>query len=422
MATAPPPPTPSASNLPHTMSLFHSPHLPVLPQSNSSTIPPPPPSGSTPPPPSMTTPPPPSLNTPPPPPSNYFPPQSANVRPSNLMFPPTNNANISSTLQQNMMLNPPSMNAAPTLSIPNATGGGGTNLLNLPVLPPQQKAASSTPFPVADPNIPSNQTIYINNLNDKIKTDVLKKDMHSMFKQFGTIREIVAMKSFWRRGQVWIVFSNVESATKALNGMQGFLYHGKHMRINYALSKSDIIAKEDGTFEKKSLQGGPKKPRAIREREEKQKSVFVQLQQQIIKQMQNLQQGCKGNAANAKMENGQEDPNRAAKRRAVDGSGFGGAADASVLNLFKNDAANSNAVVALPNSTLFIENIAENVSKERLEDVFSKKVGFLEIRYIQSRNVAFVNFENEMHATQAMNSLQGHSLLGSALKITYAKK
>merc|ERR550514_1959692 len=56
------------------------------------------------------------------------------------------------------------------------------------------------------------------------------------------------MKSLKRRGQAWIVFKEVSSATNALKSLQGFPFYNKPMRISYARTKSDTVAKADGTF------------------------------------------------------------------------------------------------------------------------------------------------------------------------------
>merc|ERR1711972_525229 len=38
------------------------------------------------------------------------------------------------------------------------------------------------------------------------------------------------------------------SATNSLKSLQGFPFYNKPMRIDYAKSKSDVVAKADGTF------------------------------------------------------------------------------------------------------------------------------------------------------------------------------
>ena len=50
------------------------------------------------------------------------------------------------------------------------------------------------------------------------------------------------------RGQAFIVFDDVESAKKAVSSMQGFPFHSKKMRIQYAKTDSDIISKRNGTY------------------------------------------------------------------------------------------------------------------------------------------------------------------------------
>merc|ERR1740117_1036621 len=100
--------------------------------------------------------------------------------------------------------------------------------------------------PISD--LPPNQTLYVNNLNDKINVETLKKSLREVFAAFGSIMDIVAMKSLKRRGQAWIIFKEAPSATNALKSLQGFPFYNKPMRINYARSKSDAVAKSDGTY------------------------------------------------------------------------------------------------------------------------------------------------------------------------------
>merc|ERR1719217_735484 len=100
--------------------------------------------------------------------------------------------------------------------------------------------------PVSD--LPPNQTLYVNNLNDKINPETLKKSLREVFAAFGGIMEIIAMKSLRRRGQAWIIFKEVSSATNALRSLQGFPFYNKPMRLNFAKTKSDAVARSDGTY------------------------------------------------------------------------------------------------------------------------------------------------------------------------------
>ncbi|KAI1313447.1 hypothetical protein EDD11_002554 [Mortierella claussenii] len=98
------------------------------------------------------------------------------------------------------------------------------------------------------PAIDPNQTIYIRNLNEKIKKDELKRSLYCLFSAYGKIISIVACKTQRDRGQAFIAFSDIVSATTALRGLQGFSFYGKSMDIQYAKTKSHAIAKIDGTY------------------------------------------------------------------------------------------------------------------------------------------------------------------------------
>ncbi|KAG8560636.1 hypothetical protein GDO81_015060 [Engystomops pustulosus] len=101
---------------------------------------------------------------------------------------------------------------------------------------------------MAGQEIRPNNTIYINNLNEKIKKDELKKSLYAIFSQFGQILDILVSRSLKMRGQAFVIFKEVGSATNALRSMQGFPFYDKPMRIQYSKTDSDIIAKMKGTF------------------------------------------------------------------------------------------------------------------------------------------------------------------------------
>uniref|UniRef100_A0A8D2ANM7 RRM domain-containing protein n=1 Tax=Sciurus vulgaris TaxID=55149 RepID=A0A8D2ANM7_SCIVU len=98
---------------------------------------------------------------------------------------------------------------------------------------------------MAVPETRPNHTIYINNLNEKIKKDELKKSLYAIFSQFGQILDIL-----------------VSSATNALCSMQGFPFYDKPMRTQYAKTNSDIIAKMKGTFVERDRKREKRKPKS----------------------------------------------------------------------------------------------------------------------------------------------------------------
>lgn len=57
----------------------------------------------------------------------------------------------------------------------------------------------------------------------------LKKSLYAIFSQFGVILDILAKKSLKMRGQAFVVFKEIASATNALRAMQGFPFYDKPM-------------------------------------------------------------------------------------------------------------------------------------------------------------------------------------------------
>ncbi|KAH7355881.1 hypothetical protein BKA66DRAFT_429399 [Pyrenochaeta sp. MPI-SDFR-AT-0127] len=110
-------------------------------------------------------------------------------------------------------------------------------------------SARGAPGTVAVPKeaIP-NRTLYVRNLPDKLPKDDLKRNLYMLFATYGVILDVVALKTMKMRGQAHVVFRDVDASTQALRALHGFTFFGKDLQIAYAKSKSDTIAKLDGTF------------------------------------------------------------------------------------------------------------------------------------------------------------------------------
>ncbi|XP_046561449.1 U1 small nuclear ribonucleoprotein A-like isoform X1 [Haliotis rubra] len=97
-------------------------------------------------------------------------------------------------------------------------------------------------------SVQPNHTVYINNLNEKIKKDELKKSLYAIFSQFGQILDIVALKTLKMRGQAFVIFKDINRAANAMRSMQGFPFYDKPMRIQFSKRDSHVIAKMKGTY------------------------------------------------------------------------------------------------------------------------------------------------------------------------------
>ncbi|KAI1364995.1 hypothetical protein F5Y08DRAFT_339033 [Xylaria arbuscula] len=102
---------------------------------------------------------------------------------------------------------------------------------------------------IKTPPIPPNQTLYVTNLpSAKINKADLKTALYLLFSTHGPVLDVVALKTMKMRGQAHIVFRDTQAATQAMRTLDGFQFLGKELKIQYAKSKSDAIAKLDGTY------------------------------------------------------------------------------------------------------------------------------------------------------------------------------
>ena len=57
----------------------------------------------------------------------------------------------------------------------------------------------------------------------------MKKALYAIFSQFGSIVDIVVMKTFRLRGQAWVAFEDLAMAANAMRSLHGFDLFDKEM-------------------------------------------------------------------------------------------------------------------------------------------------------------------------------------------------
>lgn len=245
-------------------------------------------------------------------------------------------------------------------------------------------------------DIRPNNTIYINNLNEKIKKDELKKSLYAIFSQFGQILDIIALKTLKMRGQAFVIFKEINSATNALRSMQGFPFYDKPMRINYSKTDSDIIAKQKGTYVERVKVPRPKRDEQVSKKERKRMAQRAKENQAL--EMNKQQSQAQGGFA---------------QRMPSQPVGQAPAVQAPAVMPEQP-----------PNLILFLTNLPEETNEMMLSMLFNQFPGFKEVRLVPGRHdIAFVEFENEMQSSAAKDALQGFKITPThAMKISFAKK
>ncbi|XP_065191845.1 U2 small nuclear ribonucleoprotein B''-like [Sycon ciliatum] len=254
---------------------------------------------------------------------------------------------------------------------------------------------------------PANNTLYINNLKEKIKQPELKKSLFAIFSQFGEIVDIVALNNVKMRGQAFVVFREVRSATEAIRAMQGFPLFEKSMRIAYAKSKSDAIAKIEGTYvERPKVTKGEKRKaeeQAIQSRLAKKRMEAAAAQAPVMMMPPPHVVAQQAPVAMQQQQQQQQQQQVAAPAQQV---------------------APAQPAVELPNKILFITQLPEEANEMMVKMLFQQYPGFKEVRLVPGRHdIAFVEFENEVQAGAARTPLNNFKITPThSISVAFAKK
>ncbi|KAL8726396.1 MAG: hypothetical protein Q9166_006747 [cf. Caloplaca sp. 2 TL-2023] len=244
---------------------------------------------------------------------------------------------------------------------------------------------------------PPNSTVYVKNLEERIKIDDLKEVLTETFSEYGNIIDLVAKKNLKAKGQAFVVFEDVEAAERAIKEVQGFELFEKPMLLDYAKTKSDATIQREGDEEEYELH----KRRRLAEKERKQA-------QQAAEEQKKLKRPAAVTAPDA---------TSARPAKASRGAGL------------KSSNPGAGAVVPEeylpPNKILFVQNLPEDYDVDGLTQIFGRFEGFREVRLVPGRKgIAFVEYEAEVGAISAKESTSGMGLGAESkpIKVVYQRQ
>uniref|UniRef100_A0A7S3LAZ2 RRM domain-containing protein n=1 Tax=Amphora coffeiformis TaxID=265554 RepID=A0A7S3LAZ2_9STRA len=212
-----------------------------------------------------------------------------------------------------------------------------------------------------------NQTLYIKNIDWKVKKSLLKRALYSLCTRHGKVLEVIVLRRDGLRGQAWVVFEDVQAATAAMQAEQGFNFFGKDLVMEYAKEKSDRIAKREGTYV----------PKAKRQKK-------------------------------APVKEGDEEKKESSKPTEEDTD--------------KQTEAAQTVPSAPPSKYLLAQNLPSEINEMILSMLFRQYTGYKEVR-MPRPGLAFVEFEDEAHATLALKALNGFKLTeNDKLDLIYGKQ
>ena len=224
-----------------------------------------------------------------------------------------------------------------------------------------------------------NCTVYIRNLNEKIKIPALKKSLEEIFSKYGTVLEIIAHKNIWMRGQAFIVFDRLESASVAIKNVQGYPLQDKPMILNFARQASEASLKRKYGEESEEFKSHQAQRKADKE----------------IKQAARPQH--ESSEKKKKLWPSQQQPSQPTNKIADE--------------------------YLPPNNLLFVTSLPDSATQEVLTAIFGRFTGFVEVRMVPGREgIAFVEYDDLAQAALAKEHTGGMTLEGRPIQITYARQ
>ncbi|KAI9736371.1 MAG: hypothetical protein M1818_006104 [Claussenomyces sp. TS43310] len=245
---------------------------------------------------------------------------------------------------------------------------------------------------------PPSATVYVRNLEERIKIDQLKEALTELFSEYGEIIDIVAKTNLKAKGQAFIVFDSIESAQKAIEEVQGFELFDKPMQLAFAKTRSDASVKKTDTEEDFESH----KRRRLAEKDKKKALEAAEESKRL-----------KRSAASAGVL-----PDASARPiKSTRGAGL------------KSSNPAAAAVVPdeylPPNKIIFVQNLPDEYDIDSLTSIFGRFDGFREVRLVPGRRgIAFVEYESETGAIGAKENTAGMTLGdgNQVIKVTYQRQ
>ncbi|KAI0817779.1 RNA recognition domain-containing protein [Xylaria sp. FL0064] len=240
-------------------------------------------------------------------------------------------------------------------------------------------------------------TVYVRNLEERVKPEALKEALRVVFSEYGNIIDIVAKTNLKAKGQAFIVFDKPESALQAIEEVQGFELFDKPMQVALARTRSDATVSSTGNKEEFELH----QRRRLAEKDKRKAAEAAEDQKQLKRP-------------------GAVAPPTEANRPAKTARGTG---------LKATGGPSANAVVPdeylPPNKILFVQNLPDDYDIEALTGIFGRFEGFREVRLVPGRKgIAFIEYEAEAGAITAKENTAGMAVGDGSkfIKVTYQRQ
>ncbi|KDQ17346.1 hypothetical protein BOTBODRAFT_30171 [Botryobasidium botryosum FD-172 SS1] len=270
-----------------------------------------------------------------------------------------------------------------------------------------------------------NPTLYLKNLNEKVKKEELRTQLYALFSSYGNILDIVAQRGLKMKGQAFIVFRDLASATSAMRGLDGERFYDKQLHIEYARTQSHATLRMvDPSFVSPAFSAVGASATAFAKMNNGMSKVTVS-------QAENEQRKrSRGDAGSSRMDEDGEGGNERERKRGRDD------ADADDMDMDEDDedeagGGSNQAFSAVPDqrppsAVLFCQNLPVEVTDDVLGVLFQQYSGFATTAVSQPNpttksKTANVRYDTPDQARAAREALDGFMIKrGWKMKVDFA--
>ncbi len=303
-------------------------------------------------------------------------------------------------------------------------------------------------------DVAPSQTLYVQNLTEKVKKAPLKKSLFVAFSPFGRVVDVVHCRSNALRGQAWVVFDSVASATAAMAKLQSFPLFDKPMVRGAASSTCPSHGMPCALGPRLALPCLPSPnhppllpPTTPTTPTSFQRISFAKERSHAIEKLEGTYKpGMKRSAENRGAGGGGGGAGAKGAKRARTGEAPEEAAAAEAAAAAAAAAAGAGGgmqhpfhaapppmpqqpalpLLALPSKTLLVQGLPTSLAPEALTEMlralFGQYAGLAEVRVVAQRGLAFVEYQSEAAAAPALQGLMNFKLdATTSLTVTYAK-
>ncbi|MBW0465076.1 hypothetical protein O181_004791 [Austropuccinia psidii MF-1] len=306
--------------------------------------------------------------------------------------------------------------------------------------------ASSQPSP----------TLYVQNLDDKIKKSDLQRLLYQLFLTHGKVLDVVVKKGNMR-GQAFVVFRDVQGATQAMRYLDGTGFLDRDLKITYARTQSHATIRETvGEEVLYHVKLGLKDPNTLQDINpkmtgkltvsgaqaanlEKKRADEIAAKKRLHGSTSDsehedddaeypsgpagsFQSASQSNSKKTKFNhpNDEDDDEEAMEEDSDSEQPVDSAAAAAVK------AAGSAPILSGedPNPVLFLEGLPAEVTDDMMAVLFQQYPGFQSVRLVPGRTgIAFVQYDTAAQSDMAKAALDGFKLApGVVMKVGFARR